>query len=79
VSAVEGVCANHEGESPKALMAGARGVGKSTCLRYALNRLLGRFKAVAVIDCDLGQPELTLSGMVFFILLRLYLIWASCP
>jgi polynucleotide 5'-hydroxyl-kinase GRC3/NOL9 len=37
---------------------------RSTFLRYSINRLLSKNKIVAVIDCDLGQPELTLSGQI---------------
>ena len=37
---------------------------RSTCLRYAINRLLSKTQAVAVIDCDLGQPEFTASGLL---------------
>ena len=52
--------------SPKALLCGAKGVGKSTCLRYTLNRLLseGNHRAVCVLDCDVGQSEYTTPGQV---------------
>jgi polynucleotide 5'-hydroxyl-kinase GRC3/NOL9 len=43
---------------------GAKSVGKSTCLRYCLNRLLSTNTAVAVLDADPGQPEYTLPGMM---------------
>lgn len=46
---------------------GAKGVGKSTCLRYCLNRLLsnpGLTPRVAVLDADVGQPELGPPGML---------------
>jgi polynucleotide 5'-kinase involved in rRNA processing len=59
---------------PRVLVCGAKGVGKSTCLRYTVNRLLGRARAVCVIDCDLGQPEFTVPG-----LLSLHLVRASAP
>ena len=36
---------------------GAKGVGKSSCIRYTINRCLKIFQTIAVIDCDLGQPE----------------------
>lgn len=103
----------------KVLLCGAKGVGKSTTLRYSLNRLLsmrctvraseggtanggvtGKKKhlhnnkekmkkksnnnnnnsnlieqCVAVLDCDVGQPEFTPSGM-----LSLHLFTpSSCP
>ena len=43
----------------KLIVCGAKGVGKSTCLRYTVNRLLRKFPKVAIIDCDPGQPEFT--------------------
>ena len=53
------------------LFAGAKGVGKSTCLRYCLNQLLSssssssdddhRPMAVAVLDADVGQPEMDVA------------------
>ena len=48
----------------RTVICGAKGVGKSTCLRYTVNRLLSMTEAVAVIDCDLGQPEFTVPGML---------------
>lgn len=88
----------------KAVLCGAKGVGKSTCLRYLVNRLLSASETahnaarlsnrrissahilgtasnkadatcacavdcvnepvVCVIDCDLGQPELSVPGSV---------------
>lgn len=48
----------------RTVICGAKGVGKSTCLRYTVNRLLSMTDAVAVIDCDLGQPEFTIPGML---------------
>jgi mRNA cleavage and polyadenylation factor CLP1 P-loop len=50
--------------SPRVLFCGAKGSGKSSCLRYTLNRLLSRHKQVAVLDCDVGQPEYSIPGMV---------------
>ena len=37
---------------------------RSTYLRYAINRMLAKFRAVCVIDCDVGQPEFTVSGLL---------------
>ena len=62
----------------RAVVCGAKGVGKSTCLRYTINRLLttsssssssssspsSSLREVAVIDCDLGQPEFNLPGVI---------------
>jgi hypothetical protein len=65
VDAVDRVCKDIK-SCPRALLCGAKGVGKSTCLRYTLNRLLSNKagKCVALIDCDLGQSEFTISGLI---------------
>ena len=48
------------------VVCGAKHVGKSTCIRYAVNRLLSSpsFSAVALLDCDAGQPEMSPPGML---------------
>jgi polynucleotide 5'-hydroxyl-kinase GRC3/NOL9 len=48
------------------VVCGAKHVGKSTCIRYAVNRLLSSssFPAVALLDCDTGQPEMSPPGML---------------
>ncbi|KAI9347197.1 Pre-mRNA cleavage complex II protein Clp1-domain-containing protein [Zopfochytrium polystomum] len=51
-------------ENPIALTFGAKGVGKSTFSRFLLNQLLCRYREVAYLDCDLGQPEFTPIGLV---------------
>ncbi|CAI5712018.1 unnamed protein product [Peronospora destructor] len=48
----------------KIVVCGGKGVGKSTFCRYLVNRLLSEFKTVAFLDTDLGQGELTPSGLV---------------
>ena len=64
----------------KILLCGAKGVGKSTCMRYLINRILSETNdkttkkassepssisnIVYVIDCDLGQPEFTPPGIL---------------
>jgi len=47
-------------------IAGAKSTGKSTCLRYVVNRFLseGTAPQVAVLDCDCGQPELGPPGLL---------------
>jgi polynucleotide 5'-hydroxyl-kinase GRC3/NOL9 len=58
-------------------LAGAKSTGKSTCLRYLVNRMLSRLKHgdaacaatapprhVFVLDADCGQPELGPPGVV---------------
>ena len=50
------------------LVCGAKGVGKSTYVRYITNRLLCAnditVKEVAILDCDVGQTELSPPGML---------------
>lgn len=57
-------------KTPKVLFCGAKGVGKSTCLRYTINRLLGKCKAVCVMDCDVGQPEFGLPGTLSLVIVQ---------
>ena len=53
-----------ECRNSRTVICGAKGVGKSTCVRHTVNRLLSKTDAVAVIDCDLGQPEFTVPGLL---------------
>jgi len=46
------------------LLCGGKGVGKSTLLRYTVNRLLVECGSVLVLDFDPGQPEFVPSGCV---------------
>jgi len=54
------------------LICGAKGVGKSTYLRYLVNRFLSTEKngvesghnEVAILDCDAGQPEFSPPGLL---------------
>ena len=43
---------------------GPKGSGKSTMLRYLVNRLLSRHPLVYVLDADVGQAEFTPAGLV---------------
>jgi len=52
------------GLSPKAVVCGAKGVGKSSLIRYLVNRILSRHHVVALIDCDVGQPEYNPPGLM---------------
>lgn len=50
------------------LVCGAKGVGKSTYVRYITNRFLScrgsNITEVAILDCDVGQTELSPPGML---------------
>ena len=50
--------------NPRVMVCGGKGVGKSTFLRYLLNSTLQKCKYIAVLDCDLGQPEYTVPGII---------------
>ncbi|CAM9565538.1 unnamed protein product, partial [Ectocarpus fasciculatus] len=58
------------GGNDSVLVCGAKGVGKSTLCRFLANRMLGRHREVAYMDCDLGQPEFTPPGQVSLHLLN---------
>ena len=46
------------------LVCGGKGVGKSTLLRYTVNRLLKQCGSVLILDFDPGQPEFVAAGCV---------------
>ncbi|TFK18392.1 hypothetical protein FA15DRAFT_698041 [Coprinopsis marcescibilis] len=46
------------------LVKGPRNSGKSSFARTLLNGLLGRYERVAFLECDVGQSEFTVGGMV---------------
>lgn len=52
--------------APRVLVCGAKNQGKSTAVRYIVNRLLSEQHCnnVTVLDCDVGQPELSPPGML---------------
>ena len=48
---------------PRLLVAGGKGVGKSTLVRFLVNRLISELKGpVLVVDLDPGQAEFTVPG-----------------
>lgn len=46
------------------VIVGGKGVGKSTFLRYFINRNLKKYKNILLIDLDIGQPEMFLPQTV---------------
>lgn len=46
------------------VITGGKGVGKSTFLRYFINKNLKKFKNILLIDLDIGQPEMFLPQTV---------------
>ncbi|KAG2274181.1 hypothetical protein Bca52824_056736 [Brassica carinata] len=51
-------------QRPVALVCGPKDSGKSTFSRNLVKVLLQRYKRVAYLDIDVGQPEFTLPGLV---------------
>lgn len=49
---------------PVVMVAGGKGVGKSTLSKLLVNTLLAQHPAVAYLECDTGQPEYTPCGLV---------------
>lgn len=49
---------------PIVAICGAKNVGKSTFARFLVNSLLNRYKEVAYLDTDVGQPEFTAPGCI---------------
>mmetsp|Transcript_26106 Transcript_26106/g.38622 ORF Transcript_26106/g.38622 Transcript_26106/m.38622 type:complete len:586 (+) Transcript_26106:129-1886(+) len=48
----------------RTLICGGKSVGKSSLLRYLSNRIICDRVSVAVLDCDVGQPEFSPPGML---------------
>ena len=51
------------------LLCGAKGVGKSTYLRYLVNRMLCKHTQIALLDADVGQSECTPAATVNLVIL----------
>ncbi|KAK0604594.1 hypothetical protein LWI29_017329 [Acer saccharum] len=49
---------------PIALICGAKNCGKTTFSRHLVNILLRRYRKVAYLDTDVGQPEFTAPGFL---------------
>lgn len=50
--------------SSRHVIIGGKGVGKSTFLRYLINRNVRKFNKILLIDLDIGQPEMFLPQTV---------------
>ncbi|MGK3737457.1 MAG: energy-coupling factor transporter ATP-binding protein EcfA2 [Bacillariaceae sp.] len=65
---------NNNNERHACMITGAKGTGKSTLLRYMTNRLLsssnGKIGGVAILDTDVGQPELAPPGLLRLAIVR---------
>ena len=48
----------------RVVICGGKGVGKSTFLRFMINKLLCRKKNVVVLDFDIGQSEFMICGCI---------------
>lgn len=48
----------------RVLLCGGKSVGKSTLLRFLINKLISQYSEVVVIDLDPGQSEFTIPGCV---------------
>lgn len=57
-------------KNSRIMISGGKGVGKSTLLKYVINRLLGLYDSVFVIDLDPGQSEFTIPGCVSGVIVR---------
>ncbi|KAI8811054.1 Pre-mRNA cleavage complex II protein Clp1-domain-containing protein [Cladochytrium replicatum] len=53
-----------DGSNPIISVIGGRNSGKSTCARFITNRLLQKWEKVAFLECDVGQTELSPSGLI---------------
>uniref|UniRef100_A0A1B6G999 Polynucleotide 5'-hydroxyl-kinase NOL9 n=1 Tax=Cuerna arida TaxID=1464854 RepID=A0A1B6G999_9HEMI len=66
-AAVENITLNG---CPKSILCGGKSVGKSTLLRYLINKCLQKWSGVLVLDFDLGQCEFTIGGCISAVLLE---------
>lgn len=51
-------------EPIKILFAGYKNSGKSTMMRYYINRCLNKWDKILVLDFDIGQSEFSMPGCV---------------
>lgn len=57
-------------ESARTVVCGGKGVGKSTFVRFLVNRSLPVFGEVLCLDFDPGQPEFTIPGCVSAVVVK---------
>ncbi|XP_019855980.1 PREDICTED: polynucleotide 5'-hydroxyl-kinase nol9-like [Amphimedon queenslandica] len=57
------ICSNKEGPLI-VLICGVANSGKSTFARFLTNSLLNHYESVSFLECDVGQCEFTVSGLV---------------
>ena len=66
-------CHTTDGTRRVCMITGAKGVGKSTMLRYLTNRILSarsEIEEIAILDTDVGQPELAPPGLLTLSIVR---------
>lgn len=64
-------------ESARTVVCGGKGVGKSTFVRFLVNRSLPVFREVLYLDFDPGQPEFTVPGCVSAVIVKQPLLGPS--
>lgn len=52
------------------ILCGGKGTGKSTLLRYLVNKSLSRNPEILVLDLDPGQSEFTIPGCLSVIIIQ---------
>ncbi|KAF6216582.1 hypothetical protein GE061_000925 [Apolygus lucorum] len=63
-----------KGSTCKTVVCGGKGVGKSSYLKYIVNRFLNHTSSVLYIDLDIGQTEFTICGCISAIIVDTPLI-----
>jgi len=59
------------------VVCGGKGMGKSTFVRFLVNRSLPVFGEVVCLDLDPGQPEFTIPGCVSAVIVKQPLLGPS--
>uniref|UniRef100_A0A146L013 Polynucleotide 5'-hydroxyl-kinase NOL9 n=1 Tax=Lygus hesperus TaxID=30085 RepID=A0A146L013_LYGHE len=68
------VSQSDKGSTCKTIVCGGKGVGKSSYLKYIINRFLNHTSSVVYIDLDVGQTEFTLCGCISAVIVNTPLI-----